>query len=254
MLAGWESPLPSQPLNLLPAEVHIWRAGLKLDAAEMERLRNLLSPDERARATRFHFEKHRRRFIAARGILREILSRYLERDPAGLEFSYNQFGKPSLAPSCSGDNLFFNLSHSSDLALYAVSRFPEIGVDIEYVKRDFPCEQIARRYFSPDEIRTLQSLPEAVKYEAFFNGWTRKEAFIKARGKGLSLPLDQFTVSLTPGEPALYSQTQGDSEETSLWTLKGIIPADGYIGAFAAEGSNRQVKRYTHFSFCAEGL
>jgi 4'-phosphopantetheinyl transferase len=242
MLAGWASPPPTPQLKLLPAEVHVWRAGLDLDAAQLERLRMVISPDEQARAARFYFEKDRQRFISSHGILREILSRYLKREAAQLEFSHNRFGKPSLAPEVSGDGIFFNLSHSSDLALYAVSRFPEIGVDLEYVKRDFPCEEIARHYFSPQEIRTLQSLPEAVKYEAFFNCWTRKEAFVKARGKGLSLPLDQFTVSLSPGEPVVLLRAESDYEETSNWTLSEIIPAEGYIAALAVEGRNWRLK------------
>jgi 4'-phosphopantetheinyl transferase len=210
---------------------------LALDAAELETLRKVLSPDEQARAERFCFEKDRQRFIASRGILREILSRYLKREPARLEFSYSRFGKPSLAPDDSGSGVHFNLSHSHGLALYAISRFPEIGVDVERLRRDFPCEQIAEHFFSPHEVKTLRSLPEAGKYEAFFNCWTRKEAFVKARGEGLSLPLDQFTVSLAPAEPVALLRTEGDSGEASQWALRGINPVDGYIAALAAKGN-----------------
>jgi 4'-phosphopantetheinyl transferase len=242
ILAGWASPPPTQSLNVFPAEIHVWRAVLDLDAAEFERLRRVLSPDEQARAGRFYFERDRQRFIASRGILREILSRYVKHEAGRLEFSYNQFGKPRLAPEVSGDGIHFNLSHSNGLALYALSRFPEIGVDLELVKRDFPFEQIARHYFTPDEVRTLRSLPEAAKPEAFFNSWTQKEAFVKARGKGLSLPLNQFTVSHETGEPVIVLQADCNSKRTSHWTFKRIIPAAGYIATLAAEGLNWLVK------------
>lgn len=121
----------------------MWRSELDWGAAELEKLRKALSPDEQARAERFCFPRDRRRFIASRGILREILSFYLKREPARLKFSYSRFGKPSLGPGDSGESIYFNLSHSNGLALYAVSRFLEIGVDLELVKRGFPCEQIA---------------------------------------------------------------------------------------------------------------
>jgi 4'-phosphopantetheinyl transferase len=242
ILAGWASPPLTQSLNVFPAEIHVWRAVLDLDATELERLRKVLSPDEQARAGRFYFERDRQRFIASRGILREILSRYVKHEAGRLEFSYNQFGKPRLALEVSEDGIYFNLSHSNGLALCAVSRSPEIGVDLELVKRDFPFHQIARHFFSPHEIRTLQSLPEAMKCEAFFNGWTRKEAFVKACGEGLSLPLNQFTVPLETGEHVILLQADGNSKKTSHWTFKRIIPADGYIAALAAEGRNWQVK------------
>jgi 4'-phosphopantetheinyl transferase len=240
--AGWDCLSPSQPLLLPAAEVHVWRATVNLNTAELGALQKVLSPDEQARVERFYFEKDRRRFIACRGTLREILARYLKCEAARLEFSCSRFGKPSLAPTVSGDNIHFNLSHSNDLALYAVSRFPEIGVDLEWVRKDFPCDQIAQHYFTPREIKTLRSLPDEMKYEAFFNGWTRKEAFVKARGKGLSLPLDRFTVSLAPGEPAALLRTEDNSEEASRWVLMGIIPADGYLAAIAAKGRQWQLK------------
>ena len=156
MLVGWACPPPTQLLELFPSEIHVWRAKLALDAAELERLQKILSSDEQARAERFFFGKDRQRFIASRGILREILSRYVKREPARLEFTYSRFGKPSLASEISGDNIHFNLSHSNGLALYAVSRISQIGVDLEAVNRTVPCEQIAQYFFSPqDEARRL---------------------------------------------------------------------------------------------------
>lgn len=242
MTTTWSDPIAAHFPSLTPGDVHVWRAGLDLDAPELERLRKILAPDELARAGRFHFEKDRRHFIASRGILREILARYLICGAERLKFRYSPYGKPRLAPETRGDGLYFNLSHSHDLALYAISRFPEIGVDIELVRGDFPCRELAQRFFSPSEINALHSLPESARRLAFFSCWTRKEAFSKAQGKGLSIPLDEFAVSIGPGEPASLLQAESDSVEVSGWVLKEIFPAQEYIAAVAVKAPHCQIR------------
>ena len=134
------------------------------------------------------------------------------------------------------DAIRFNLSHSHGKALYAVSRGREIGVDLEFIRGDLEAEQIAERFFSHSEIETLRALPLSLRKHAFFLCWTRKEAYIKARGEGLSLPLDQFDVSLIPGEPAALLSTQSDSDEALRWSLRNLTPASGYAAALATEG------------------
>ncbi|SRR5579883_299816 len=183
----------------------------------------LLSLDERARAAGFRFDHHRNRYIACRSMLRVILAGYLETDPRGIEFAYNPNGKPFVP------GLFFNVSHSAGFALYAVSRTREVGVDIERIDPKFAAGQIPERFFSPLEVRTLRALPEHLQLEAFFRCWTRKEAFVKAVGLGLSMPLASFDVTLAPGEPARFLRG-GDG-----WELESLDPVSGYAAAVAAK-------------------
>lgn len=223
-------------------EVHVWRSELDLSEAELRKLAKTLALDEQARAARFRFPRDRRRFIVARGVLREILARYLDRDPAKLQFCYAPFGKPALTSNSGGDGLRFNVSHSHGFALYAVSFHRELGVDLECIRTNFPWEPIAERFFSPEEIDALHSVPRDLRYEAFLNCWTRKEAFVKARGGGLSLRLDRFSVSLIPGEPAVLLKTEDNPLEASRWGLEQLAPRSGYVAALAAEGRNWQLK------------
>ncbi len=234
-------PLPPESLALNDNEVHVWRVGLDVPTAEMERLRALLAPDEQARANRLVFEGHRRRTITARGALRVILGRYLGVPPASLRFCYNAYGKPALAGEPGG--LRFNVSHSGDLALIAVVWRRAVGVDIECLRADVADEQLARRFFSPLEVASLLSLPERDRQRGFFTCWTRKEAYIKARGKGLSIPLDRFQVSLAPGEPAALLSVQGD--DPARWGLHELRPGPGYIAALAVEGRHLRVKGWS---------
>ena len=137
----------------------------------------------------------------------------------------------------------FNVSHSNNLAIVGVTRGRHLGIDLEYIQRDFACEEIARRVFSPHEIATLNDLPGDLKHEAFFNCWTRKEAYIKARGMGLSYPLNQFEVSLIPGEPARLISVDGDDLfEASRWSLQELELGPRYAGALAVEGHNWQLE------------
>lgn len=222
-------------------DVQIWQASLNLPAMFLQYLQTVLVPDELQRAERFCFPKDRNQFIASRGLLRIILSRYLCIEPAQLRFAYNHYGKPVLDdPLNSG--LTFNLSHSHGLALYAITRNRRIGVDIERVRVDLDYEAIARSSFSVYENAALYSVPRSMRHEAFFNCWTRKEAFIKAIGEGLSRPLDQFDVSLKPGEPATLLFTRPDEAECRQWSVRHLAPACGYTGALAVEGQSLHVQ------------
>jgi 4'-phosphopantetheinyl transferase len=232
---------PRAGLTLSSAEVHVWRACLDLDSSCVEHLQHALSADELQRAARFHFPRDRRRFTVARGVLRDILGRYLGVPPSELEFRYGAHGKPALAAGFDAAVVRFNISHSHEMALFAVTCGREIGVDIEYLGREIRAEEIAQHFFSAHECANLRALPAAAKHEAFFNCWTRKEAYIKAHGEGLSLPLDQFDVSLAPGEPAALLATRNDPREVQRWSLQALTPGPGYVAALAVEGQGWQL-------------
>ncbi len=197
----------------MAAEVHVWRIPLECGDAALDRLRTFLADDERQRAERFYFEKDRRHFIAGRGALRSLVAGYLNRHPSQVRLAYTNYGKPLLAAEFGSTELRFNLSHSHGLALLAVTRGRDIGVDLEHIRANLDGEQLAERFFSPCEVAVLRSLAPELRREAFFQCWTRKEAYIKANGKGLSLPLDQFDVTLRPGEPAALMATHYDPAE-----------------------------------------
>lgn len=236
----WNS--PPESLILEDDEVHVWRATLDLPPTDVQALEQILAPDERIRANKFHFLKDRNHFIVARGVLRAILGRYLSRDPRMLQFCYSQYGKPALTTEACSGPLYFNVSHSHGMALYAFSGNLNNGVDIEYIRTDIECEQIAGRFFSPHEVRMLLAVPKKVQQEAFFNCWTRKEAYIKARGLGLSLDLNQFDVSLIPGEPAAILNIREEGQDVSRWSLHALSPAPGYKAALAVEGHPSSIK------------
>jgi 4'-phosphopantetheinyl transferase len=223
-------------LRLGSDDVHIWCAALDQLPGRVSRLAQLLSVDERERAGRLVFEQHRQHFIVGRGLLRLILGRYLELAPDQLKFEYGRQGKPALANLSGPPALAFNLSHSHGLALYAVASNRALGVDVEAIRRLDDLEAIAKRFFSATEYTVLSSLPPAQKPTGFFNCWTRKEAYIKAIGDGLSYPLDRFDVSLRPGEPARLLRVQDDPQATGRWSLYHLAPVPGYVGAVVAAG------------------
>jgi 4'-phosphopantetheinyl transferase len=229
---------PREELTLSSAEVHVWRAALDPAESCVEQLQRLLSADELQRASRFHFPRDRRRFSVARGVLRDILSRYLGVPPAVLAFRYSAYGKPALADGAAEKELCFNISHAHEMALFAITRGHEVGVDIEYLHRTIAYEEIAERFFSARERASLRAVPEEFKHQAFFNCWTRKEAYIKGHGEGLSLPLDQFDVSLAPGEPAALLAIRGDPRDARRWSLQALAPGPGYVAALAVEAQD----------------
>jgi 4'-phosphopantetheinyl transferase len=228
---------PQGPVKLTPGEVHVWRTALEQSPGKVESLLSTLTADERDRAERFHFQRDRDRFIIARGTLRAILGRYLGIEPDALRFSYSDHGKPSLVDEHRA-NLRFNVSHSHKLALFAFAVTRELGVDLEWIRADVADEQIAERFFSAEEVGVLRMLPKEIQSEAFFNCWTRKEAYIKAIGEGLSMPLSRFVVSLAPGDPAALLSANGSTtdSEVSRWLLRDLDPGIGYKGAIIAEG------------------
>ncbi|HMF12553.1 MAG TPA: 4'-phosphopantetheinyl transferase superfamily protein, partial [Gemmataceae bacterium] len=223
----------AQPPALTADDVHVWRISLEIGDTILARLRETLAEDERRRADRYHFEKDRRHFLAGRGSLRAILAHYLERHPQAVRFVYTNYGKPQLTDDTS---LRFNLTHSHGLALLAVTQGREIGVDLERIRDNLEGEQLAERFFSPREVAALRALSPELRREAFFHCWTRKEAYIKANGKGLSLPLDQFDVTLRPGEPAALLATQHAPDEARRWSMRHLVPDEGYVGALVVEG------------------
>lgn len=229
---------PPAGLALEDDDVHVWRADLDQPEPFIRQLAGALSDDERERADRFRFDVHRNHFIVGRGLLREILGRYLNLEPGRLQFCYGQQGKPGLLNSDGDPGLRFNLAHSGQLALCAVTRNREIGVDLEYVRPVLDMDLVAERNFSPRENSVLQALPASERQLAFFNCWTRKEAYIKAIGEGLSRPLDQFDVSLAPGEPARLLWVAGNPQEASCWSLRELAVAAGYVAALAVEGQD----------------
>ena len=233
--------IPANKVTLAENEVHVWRASLKASFSTISSLQGILAEEEVKRAKRFYFEEDRLRWIVARGILRRLLGQYLDMDPREVRFVTNGYGKPFVVYPSQGACLHFNLSHSADLALYAFAYDRYVGIDVEYMRVDIECEQLAHHYFSAVECAALQGLPPAVRLEAFFLCWSRKEAYIKARGEGLSIPLDQFDVSLAPGEPAALLADREDPQATARWSLHALAPADCYAGAIVVEGTHWQL-------------
>lgn len=218
-------------------EVHVWRADLNPGDSTVRACYELLQPDERLRADKFHFPRDREHFTVARGVLRQILGGYLGSAPEQVRFAYNKYGKPALAADAFDAPLSFNVSHSKDIALYAIAGGRRrVGLDIEHLREDFDSLTLAERFFSHAEVAALRALPAEQQRTAFFNCWTRKEAYIKALGEGLSHPLDKFSVSLAPGEPAALLSTDDNPEEASRWSLVELSPGDGYVAALACEG------------------
>lgn len=218
-------------------DVHVWLVRLDRSQGELEQLQRILSPDEVNRAGRFRFAHDRQGFVVARGALRQLLGIYLNEHPAQLRFQYSDFGKPCLAGD---DQLRFNISHAGSYALMAFAWRRRVGLDIECEKLDVDVEAVAQHFFSPYEIQTLMSLPIEQRHKAFFACWTRKEAYIKAIGEGLSMPLDQFDVSLTPGEAAALLATRPDANEAARWSLTSVDAPLGYSAALVAEGHDWQ--------------
>ncbi|MDY0091356.1 MAG: 4'-phosphopantetheinyl transferase superfamily protein [Candidatus Vecturithrix sp.] len=233
---------PPEHLVLAENEVHIWRVALDMPASNIQQFSEILADDERCRADRFRFPQHRSHFIAARGALRTLIERYSGIPPQELRFEYNQYGKPALSGAINASFPRFNLSHSGELALYAFAYDRELGIDIEWTRRRIDqIDQIARRYFSEVENMALSALPEQMRSQAFFNCWTRKEAYIKARGQGLSLPLHQFDVTLAPGEPAQLLAIRDDPSQLARWTMQVLQPGPDYVAALVVEGKNYDV-------------
>ena len=237
-------PPPGRLERPVEGEVHVWRVALDQGDEVVAGLRGVLAADEVARAERFHFERHRRRFTMARGALRRLLGGYLGTAPEAVRFEYGAREKPRLAEpgSTSGSGVEFNLSHSSEMALVAVTVGPEVGIDVEAVRPMEDALAISERFFSAAERVVLAACPESERDEAFFRCWTRKEAYVKAVGDGIALGLDRFDVSLEPGAGARFLALEGDLERAAAWSLVHIEPGPGYVGALALPAHPRTVR------------
>lgn len=227
-------------------EVHVFRAVLDQPEPVVERLRCVLDEAEVRRAARFCFARDHDHFIVARGILRTLLARYLGASPAALSFGYGAQGKPWLiSESGAPSAVRFNVSHSHGAALFAFALNREVGVDVELVRPDFAEAAIAEKFFSPREVAALRSLPKEQQAAGFFNCWTRKEAWIKARAHGLSFPLDRFSVTLRPGEAARLLEISGEEGEAERWSLAHLELGERYVGALAVAGNKLQLRVFT---------
>jgi 4'-phosphopantetheinyl transferase len=267
-----KAPTDIKNIKLLPNEVHVWRENLD-NVKPLLEFTQILSEDELVRARRFHFEQHRQRFIAARGILRNILSRYLNIEPSQIKFGYEARGKPFLAgftrqqgdsshcdvrkQSQSSDflelgkssfdlnrydNLKFNVSHSQNFALYVVSLNYSIGIDLECISSTTDVVSLAQRFFSPSEFAAIESAPQEQQQQLFFCYWTCKEAYLKATGTGLK-DLQKVEISLTPEQPAkLNIPNSGE------WSLLEIKPFPNCAGAIAVQGRDLQFKYWDYRS------
>jgi 4'-phosphopantetheinyl transferase len=208
----------------------VWPVSIQAPESIVQQFQLLLAPDEADRAARFRFDHLRSSYILGRGALRILLGRYLNSPPQDLAFRYGSRGKPALGAPV---RLQFNASHSGDLALFAFTMDREIGVDVEAIRLMPDLEDIAKRFFCAEETAELMSLPAGQREHAFFLCWTRKEAYIKGTGEGLSTPLDAFRVVLRPGDPAGIVHLAGDPAGARAWTLHDLRPAPGYAAALA---------------------
>jgi 4'-phosphopantetheinyl transferase len=235
-------PAPPAEIDLPAGEVHLWSARLDPPDDLLRHCAEVLSEDERGRAERFRIGSLRSRYIAGRGALRMLLGRYLPAEPASFALSYQAHGKPELGPPWKGRGLEFNVSHSHELAVFAFTRGREIGVDVEWIRPMPDAAALLERFFSWEEVRQWRQMPTERQLLAFFQGWTRKEAWLKAVGSGLSFPLNQFCVTLDG--PARVLSIRGDRNEAAQWWLESCEPCDGYVAAVAMRGKAAVVRRW----------
>ena len=222
-------------IQLQDNTVHLWCFNFEVDDNQFQIFYGLLSEDEKERAERFRFYKDKRCFVVTRGTLRLLSSKYLNKNTEDIVFDYEEFGKPKYRHQT---RLNFNVSHSGNRAVIAFNYDKALGVDIEKIKHNFDTFEIASNYFSKDEIKALQNLPEPEHNNGFYRCWTRKEAFIKAIGSGLSFPLDTFSVSLGKDDEAELLETKWDKKDKNNWCFYTFKPSQDYIGAVIVNQSN----------------
>lgn len=235
---------PPNNLSLRCHEVHVWRMFLKMALPQVKTLKQILSADELTRAGRFHFQKDRHQFVVTRGLLRLVLSKYLETEPKGLRFCYGPFGKPALEEKPAEKWIRFNTAHSRGLILFAFAYQREIGVDIEYMRSDLSVGDIAKEFFSKREVNALNALPELKRQKAFFAIWTQKEAYLKGQGRGLSRDLNSFEILFSAGNPDELPRVIDPRHEESHWFLMNIDADPEYAAALAAEGERCRIRLY----------
>lgn len=233
---------PPKPPDLGKKDVHLWRSRLDPPNPKLALLESFLSRDEVARASGYRFEEDRRRFVAGRGLLRQLLGRYLDIHPETLRFSQNPHGKPFPDPKRAGFPLAFNLSHSEHLAVYAISRSRRVGVDLEKIRSIPEAEAIAETYFHPDETAFLQTRSKDNREKRFFEIWTRKEAFLKALGKGLGGLESTCLPPLIPQDEDMEGPAPAQRPE---WTVLGLCPEPGFAGALVVEGGECAISGFS---------
>lgn len=224
----WQYPLQQPALS--DNQVHVWCADLNLPDLELARLGTFLSDDEIARANKFRFVEHQKRFTAARGILRQLLANYLQISPCEVKFDYSDRGKPSLSGCHHNHHLQFNLSHSQNHALYGFTLNDLIGVDVEYIKDMPDAIKIAQRFFSTQEYELIKSTAIKEQERLFFTLWTAKEAYLKALGTGLAGSLDTVEIEVNPTRLRMVA---GSKVTAGEWELYSCSPKNNYIGAIA---------------------
>lgn len=232
--------LPETSVTLPEQAMHLWRVDLSQTALWLKTLAGFLTFDEQERANRFYFDTDRETFIITRGVLRHLLGAYLQLPPNQLRFRYGAHGKPHFADG-RYQALHFNVSHSRNFALLGFVWRHAIGVDVEFMRDGFASFEMARRFFAPGEIDSLEQLETADFKQGFFNCWTRKEAYIKAVGKGLSQPLSQFEVSLQPGVRPAILYSAHDPDVAEKWSVFDLNMATNYAAAAMVEGQGWQV-------------
>lgn len=225
---------PPKNLTFCQNSLHIWRADLDLPTDLLTNLAVNLSSDERQRAERFYFEKDKKKYIACRGLLRVILSRYLNLEPQKLEFTYSLQGKPELNNIDRKERLCFNVSHSHGLAVYAIALNRAVGIDLEHLRDISDVQQLAERFFSQSESCLINGLPESQQQELFFRFWTIKEAYLKATGEGLS-GLQAIAVSFTPENAINLHHTESNILLNKRWFCTEFKPSPEYTGALVVE-------------------
>ena len=231
------APSPAASFQLALDEVHIWCVSLDVPPETLARLDATLSLEERDRGARLRFTGDRQQFTVAHGALRDLLGRYLRIPPRRVGYASNPFGKPALDPRCG--RLRFNLSHSAGLALIAIAAEADVGIDLECIQGHTDYAELARCFFSSAEVDELSALPPHCYAESFLGCWTKKEAYLKASGVGLAMPLNGFTVPLTtdPAQgPVDLRVPSSEVVQANPWSVFTIRPAPGYIGALAIEG------------------
>jgi 4'-phosphopantetheinyl transferase len=230
------------PEPLREGEIHVWSRPIEPSRASADRLSTLLDPVETTRASRFFFDRDRDAFIFARGTLRLLLGRYLGQSPDRVRFAYGPYGKPSVAPESAASAIRFNISHCEGLAVFAFARSMEVGVDVERV-RDLPdLDDVARRFFSDQEVSAVRQTPVGERSHAFFRCWTAKEAYIKGIGEGLSMPLNAFAVSVDPAEGHVRLTVFGSDAPYPPWRVERFEPSAGYVAAIAVQGDDFDVR------------
>ncbi len=231
----------TQPPGLGKSDVHIWSVDLdQLDDPVFAN--DLLSKDEKEKNARFRFNRDRDRYVFARATLRILLSAYLQISPLSVLFHYNKFGKPSLNQMNAPE---FNISHSDRMALLAFGHVDQVGVDIEKIRPSFATTQVAQQFFSPHEVHRFNHLDDGQKSAKFFNCWTRKEAYIKAKGMGVSLPLDSFTVDFESEEPTQLKQSDQFPHDVEHFMIHPISAGDDYRAALAVSQKDVNITRFS---------